>query len=442
MKTLFIICFLLVCLPPANHAQIITTIAGTGVASYTGDSGPASTATFNYPCYIAIDSKDDLYIADRSNNAIRKINTSGIITTIAGNGTPGFSGDNGPATAAQLHSPICIAIDNVDNLYIVDGYNARIRKISNSGIITTVAGFGGVSGYSGDNGPATAAEVLPYGVALDASGNIYISDGVNNVVRKVNSLGIITTIGGKGTAGFSGDGSAATNAQFETLGDIAVKSTGEVYVPVWGSYRVRAIDNRGIVNTIAGIGTSGYAGDNGAATAAEFMAPNCVNFDKSSNYYISDNYAHVIRKVNSSGIITTIAGNGTAGDSGDNGPATAAQLNNPNSIAMNSSGDIFIADVLNNKIRKISYNDVGVKQVVQAQPDVVIYPNPTHTEITVKADKEIESVELINIIGASMPDIAVVKPYKTQQQLNVSTLPNGIYFVKVNGVYAGRFVKE
>ena len=379
-------------------AGIITTIAGTGTAGYSGDNGPAAGARLNNPFGLALDSDGNLYIADTGNNVIREI-SAGVITTVAGNGTRGFGGDNGPATTALLSSPKSVAVDAAANLYIADTGNNRIRSVS-AGVIGTVAGTG-VLGYTGDNGPAVSAQLnVPNGIALDAAGNLYIADYNNNRVRKV-AAGVISTVAGKGTPGFSGDGGLATQAQLNLPYVVTVDPTGNLYIADFGNNRIRIIAANGVIYTAAGNGTAGFSGDNGSPLSAQLHFPSGIAFDTAGNLYFADYENNRVREI-SSGIITTVAGdgtpaqlnqpsavafdsagnlyiadtgnnrirkvtgttvstvagNGTAGYSGDNGAAPSAELNQPSGIAFDSSGNLYIADSANNRIRKIAHGTI------------------------------------------------------------------------------------
>ncbi|HEY4086864.1 MAG TPA: hypothetical protein VGM43_13045 [Bryobacteraceae bacterium] len=323
---------------------IITTVAGNGLAYFGGDNGPATSGELNAPSGIAVDSAGNLYIADRYNRRVRKV-SNGIITTVAGNGQQGYSGDNGPATSAQL-TPIAVAVDSAGSLFIAA--NENIREVS-VGIITTVAGNGS-QGFAGDNGPATAAQLnSPQGVALDAAGNIYIADTQNSEIRKV-SAGVITTLAGNRTAGFSGDGGPAASASLNYPWGVAASPDGTVYVADYRNSRIRQVSN-GAITTVAGNGQySLFGGDGGPATDAQ-ASPLSVTFDQSGDLYITDRQR--IRKVHN-GVITTVAGNGVAGFAGDGGPATSAELNNPEGVAVDSAGNLYIADTSGNRIRMVS----------------------------------------------------------------------------------------
>jgi sugar lactone lactonase YvrE len=329
---------------------VITTVAGNATPGFGGDSGPATSAQLANPYGLASNPAGNLYIGDSSNNLIRRV-SNGVITSVAGNGTPGFSGDNGPATSAQLASPAGVAVDSAGNLYIADTLNNLVREVSN-GVITTVAG-NGTPGSGGDGGPATSAQLsAPSGIAVDLAGNLYIADSANNRIRQVSG-GVIVTVAGTGTPGFSGDGGPAVNAQLYAPSGIAVDSAGDLYIADTYNGVVREVTN-GVIATVAGNGTPGFAGDNGPATGAELNNPYGVALDSAGNLYIADTGNQRIRKVTSSGTIATVAGNGTAGFSGDSGAAIAAQLNNPYGLAVDSAGKVYISDFDNNRVRVLT----------------------------------------------------------------------------------------
>jgi len=335
-----------------NKISIIKTVAGNGIPGYSGDGCPATDAQLDTPIGMAADASGNLYIVEWMNNCIRKVDASGIITTVAGNGTPGYRGDGGPAIDAQLSWPWSIAVDASGNIYIADTENYRVRKVDPSGIITTVAG-NGTRGYSGDGGPATDAQLdCADGVAVDASGNIYITDTENYRVRKVDPSGIITTVAGNGTRGYSGDGGPAIDAQLHWPLGVAVDALSNIYIT--DGYRIRKVDASGIITTVAGNGTWGYSGDGGPAIDAQLDWPLGVAVDAAGNLYVADTWNYCIRKVDSSGIITTMAGSGTWGYSGDGGPATLAFLSIPVGIAVDVLTNLYIADTYNYRVRKVA----------------------------------------------------------------------------------------
>jgi hypothetical protein len=341
-----------------THAQVITTFAGNGTSGVGGDGGPATTAQVSNTYGVAADGLGNVYLAEYGYYRIRKVNTAGIITTYAGTGSQGYTGDGGPATAAQIGWVYGIAADAAGNVYLADWEYARIRKIDPSGIITTIAGTGTI-GYTGDGGPATAANIgEAWSIAVDGSGNVYFHDWNYYHVRKVNSAGIISTFAGNGSPGFSGDGGPATAAAIDNSWAIASDPSGNVYISGWTSssteYRVRKINTSGIINTFAGTGTGGFSGDGGPATTALLGWVYGVAADASGNVFIADYGNDRVRRVDPSGNINTIAGSGTVGFSGDGGPATAAALNRPYGIAVDGSDNIYFGDYSNQRIRKIN----------------------------------------------------------------------------------------
>ncbi len=332
-----------------SGADTITTIAGLGTAGFAGDGGQATSAQLNRPRGVAVDAQGNVYVANESAHRVRKV-SGGIISTVAGTGVAGYSGDGGQATSAQLSGPVGVAVDGQGNLYIADRDNARIRKVS-AGIISTVAGTG-VAGYSGDGGQATSAQLNnPYGIAVDAQGNLYIADLGNNRVRKVTTAGVISTVAGTGVAGYSGDGGQATSAQLKTPIAVAVDAQGSLYIADYGNYRVRKVTTAGVISTVAGTGVAGSSGDGGQATSAQLNSPAGIAVGAAGTLYMADWANNRIRAV-SGGIITTIAGS-TAGFAGDGGAASSAQLNSPFDLAVDSRGSLYVSDTLNQRLRKI-----------------------------------------------------------------------------------------
>jgi hypothetical protein len=326
----------------------ITTIAGTGVCCFSGDGGQAVNAQMNAPRGLAVDGAQNLYIADSNNNRIRIVALNGVITTVVGNGAFNSTGDGSAATSATLRTPEGITVDGADNLWIADYNNHRIRKVTN-GVIQTVAGGGGPA----DPGPAPlAALTVPSSVAKDSSGNIVFADQFHNLIRKIAPNGTLSTIAGTGVPGFSGDNGPATSANINEPESLTFDAAGNLFFTDVNNFRVRKIDTGGTITTVAGNGTGGLSGDGGPATSAQIAYSQGIAFDVSGNLYIADTNNHRIRKI-SSGIITTVAGT-TFGYSGDGGAATSAQLNGPDGIAFDSNGDLYIADAGNNRIRKVS----------------------------------------------------------------------------------------
>ena len=335
-------------------AGLITTVAGNGILGYSGDGGPATSAELDRPSDVAVDASGNLFIADNGNNRIRKVTAAGIITTVTGSGSAGYSGDGGSAASAELDLPWGVAVDASGNLFIADYGNSRIRKVTVAGIITTVAGNGS-TGYSGDGGPGTSAQLDgPNGVTVDASGNLFIADSISDRIRKLTPAGIITTVAGNGFFGYSGDGGPATSLSLSQPVGVAIDTSGNLFIADYSNSRIRKVTLGGIITTVAGNGLGDYSGDGGPATSAVLFGPTGVAIDTSGNLFIADILNNRIRKVTPAGIITTVAGNGSFGYSGDDGPATSAQLYYPNGVAVDTSGNLFIADTQNNAIRKVT----------------------------------------------------------------------------------------
>lgn len=349
------------------YPGLITTYAGTGAWGYSGDAQLANVATFWNPQGIAVDPVGNVYVADSLNQVVRRISiATGIVTTVAGIPLrpPGNAGDGGPATEAKLNNPTAVAIDGAGNLYIADQGNNRIRKVNTiSGIISTVAGGGAAIGPDGlgDGGLATSALLRgPTDVAVDASGNLYIADSFSGLIRRVDAVsGIITAVAGGGTATGTdglGDGSPATQARLNNPTSIAVDASGDLYIADTGHQMIRFVNAAsGIITAVAGNGSAGYNGDLGPAVNAELYSPICVRLDAANNIYIADLANNAIRQVQAaSGTINTIAGNGASGYSGDGGVSTAANLANPAGLAVDSAGNLYLSDTGNNVLRKIA----------------------------------------------------------------------------------------
>ena len=343
-----------------SEAQNIYTFAGmAGTNGYSGDDSLSTMARLSGPSGI-VTTTAGAYFSDTRNNVVRKVaSATGIITTFAGTGTGGYSGDGGPASAAKLRGPVGIATDAIGNMYIADSRNNVVRKVDTNGIITTFAG-NNTGGYTGDGGPATSAELrTPEGVAVDNAGNVYIADARNLVIRKVNTAGIISTYAGNNTPGYTGDGGPATAAQlFGPLG-IAITNAGNLYIADSRNNVIRVVNSAGVINTFAGNGTLGYTGDGGLATAAELYSPNDVKTDAAGNVYISDSN-NVVRIVNTGDTIKTFAGIGTPGYSGDGGAATAAKMTGPDGIAIDAAHNIYISCQGNNVIRRVGTPIAGI----------------------------------------------------------------------------------
>jgi sugar lactone lactonase YvrE len=351
------------------------TVAGGG--KQLGDGGPATAAGFCSVADVARDHAGNLYVADAGlycegpgGNSIRRVDRDGVVTTVAGGtGVLGAAGDGGPATKAQLNAPVAVAADAQGDVYISDSDNFRIRKVDTSGTITTVAGTGR-QGFSGDGGRATAARLLgPSGLAVDERGNVYVADFA--AVRKIERSGRITTVAGTGTSSrppdpehaaiaprtrFAGDHGPATRAVLHA-DDVAVDRRGDLYIADNAGDRVYRVDDHGVIRTVAGSvsGTGKRLGDGGPATSAFIDVPAAVEVDRRGNLLIADHHGERIRKVDPRGIISTIAGTGAKGPSLERGPATKLNLHDPNGLALGEPGILYVADLFNARIRALRY---------------------------------------------------------------------------------------
>lgn len=334
---------------------VINTLAGSGPSGFAGDGGPAKDAQLNGPRGIAVDASGNIFIADTGNHRIRQIDGTLRISTIAGDGTRGFAGDGEDATKARLNTPVAVAVSSTGDLYIADTANNRIRRVS-AGKISTVAGTG-FPIFSGDGGPATAAGLnAPLGLLFDSLGNLLIADSGNNRIRRVDAVGVITTLAGSGVRGMGGDGQPALAAQFNAPAALAFTPDGRLLIADLGNQRIRSLDAHALVRTEAG----GGLGDGGPATAALLNLPYGLVSDSAGTLYIADTNNHRIRKVvalpasdGTTLIISTVAGTGQSGFSGDGGPAVEAQLNFPRGLALDAQGNLYIADTNNHRIRRL-----------------------------------------------------------------------------------------
>ncbi|MFC8494136.1 RICIN domain-containing protein [Streptomyces sp. NPDC057235] len=338
-----------------GFVPLIRTIAGTGTKGFKGDGEAAVSAQLDHGFGVAVDSAGTVYFTDHGNHRIRKVTVDGKVSTVAGSASGGkFSGENVPAVSAQLNWPRGLAVDGEGNLYIADGNNHRVRKVTPDGTITTVAGTGNPA-FSGDGGTAASARLnTPYGVAVDEDGTLYIADCNNHRIRKVTPDGKISTITGSASAGSRGDNGAATSAQLNRPHDLAVDGAGTLYIADCNNHRIRKVTPDGTITTVAGAGTPGSDGDGGPATKARINLPTSVAVDSTGALYIAEYGGHRIRKVTPDGTITTLAGTGTPGSGGDAGPADSAQLSNPISLAVDNVDTLYIAEYSGHRIRKIT----------------------------------------------------------------------------------------
>ncbi len=374
--------------------DIIMTVAGSRTQGYAGDGGAATSAELQTPSSVAMDAAGNLFIADQSNNRIRKVDTNGVITTVAGNGagTPyqgTYSGDNGAATNAGLNQPYGVCLDATGNIFIADTGNNRVRKVDTNGIITSV----------------TSSLSSPRGVWVNGPANLFIADYGNNVVRKINTNGISTIVAGGG-GHYPGDGAAATQARLNYPGGVITDVTGNLFISDNQDFRIRKVGTNGIIMTAAGDGTNGFSGDGGLATNATLSYPCGVAMDNSGNLYIADNANNRVRKVDPSGTITTFAGNGTNSGVftngqylvGDGGAATNANMDNPNGVAADAAGNVFIADYYHNRVRKVT-NTQGPRLALNA----VSSENAGSYQLVVTGPGGSVTSSVVNLVVATTP---------------------------------------
>lgn len=422
----FFLFFLFLIISGTVFGQVILTVAGNDTTfGYSGDGGPAIKAVLNGPFGLTFDHGGNLYVCDKEESCIRKISPAygGIITTVAGNGHTGYSGDGGPAIYAELDGVFNMAIDNRGSLYIADANNNCIRKISVTDTITTIAGTG-VAGYNGDSIAAISAQLYrPYGVAVDSVGNIYIAERSNYRIRKIDTSGMITTIAGTGIKGFSGDSLLAIHSMLEGPLSIKLNKAGELFV-CDSDTQIRKIDTNGYMITVAGNGIEGSSGDGSTATSAELSVVN-IDLDSAGNIYTA-NEIGTIRKVSTTGVITTIAGGST--DRGDGENPLLAQFPYCVGVTVSREGDVYISE--SHRVRIVT-NHLDVNEVGSSQNKTEIYPNPNRNEFTIQintAIKETAELSISTIDGKELYH----KQVQTKEQVPVITrLPAGFYIVNM-----------
>ena len=436
------------CLSATAQDAVINTICGTGTEGFYGDGGWDMDAGLSFPAGMVIDGAGNIIFCDAQNGRIRKIDTGGIITTVAGSGTFGsFDGDGGPATNAHLYNPQGVCMDATGNIYIADPGINVVRKVNTAGIISTFAGRAGIDsfGYNGDGIAATAAKLFgPFGVAADAAGNIYIADGGNSAIRKVNTAGIISTIAGDTTRGYSGDGGPATNAMLDMPFAVTTDTRGNVYFSEFAGNRIRKVNSAGIISTIAGGDTSGYRGDGGPATAALLFQPLGLKVDNTGNLYFADQGNNRVRKIDTAGIISLVAGTGLFDYTGDGSAAIDATFRFPADVALDAKGDLYVTDNENFVIRQVANPALGVQEVRVVQQPVVLFPDPATENITVRAPQGVQGgvLTICNVTGQA---VNTARVNTASVDVDVSGLSAGVYFVSYNASgyrWNGRFVKE
>ncbi len=435
------------------HAQsgIINTIAGDGIAGFAGDGTSATNSKLDTIQFIAVDDSDNVYIADAQNNRIRKVyKQTGIIATIAGTGTPGYTGDYGLAVNAAIDYPVAIAIGPGGDVYFTDGGNGVVRKITKStGVINTFAGTG-IFGNSGDDSAATNCRFeAPTGIAVDNLGNVYIADADtgNSRVRVVDAAnGNIYAFAGTGRHGFSGDGAAATAAQLNQPLGISLDNSGNLYIADWENAVVRKVTiSSGIISTVAGIhGVFTPELTNGTATSVPISYPTDVACDVNGNVYISDVGTGVIRELTpSNGNETMLAGNGLPGFDGDGGQALNAELNYPFAVALDGASNIFIGDLLNFRIREVNAY-VSTVPEISASGNFSVYPNPVSNILNIAFSATYNSaqstLEIMDITGRAIIN-SPLSIVNSNASVDVSTLSAGMYFIKISNTASSEVVK-
>jgi sugar lactone lactonase YvrE len=360
-KYLSLLCFVLsftscTSSPPNNSSGTIETIAGTGEPGFLGDDGPAKEAMLERPFGIAIDEIGNVYIGEAAR--IRKIDTRGQITTIAGSGVRGFSGDGVPASIAEVNLPQ-LSFDGDGNLWVLNSFQPILRKIDQDGVITVIAGTGLESSELGDGDIAKEVDLcgVPHGPAIDKDGNAYISCELGHVILQIDTDGIVHRFAGTGEPGFSGDGGPAKDAQlFLPLG-IDTDSDGNLYIADSANSRIRKIDPSGIISTVAGNGTSGFAGDGGLAVEAALSTPFSIAIDSDGAVYFASYSNRVIRKIDSNGLIHTVVGGGGVGSDIDGVSSTTTSFKGPSlGLAIDGNGNLFITDDVDNRVRRVTFH--------------------------------------------------------------------------------------
>jgi len=437
-----IFCIVFIFIPFLSVAQIITTIAGNGGGR---DGGPASSAIIDDPNGLAIDRFGNLYFAENLGCKVRKIDTLGVITTIAGTGTPGFSGDGGMGSAAMLDQPVGVTVDSSGNVLIADTQNNRIRKVTvATGIITTF--IGDSAGFAGDGGMATAAILNgPTCVCFDRNGNLYIGDDGNSRIRKVNTFGIINTIAGTGVLGSTGDGSSATNAEISVL-SMCVDKYNNLYVAEEGSglSTIRKIDSSGVITTVAGDTSSATYNGDGIPAINATLDPGFITFDDTGKLYVSDIYNNRVRVIDTFGIIHTIAGDGVSGNRGNGGDADTAEIGKPSGLGFDACGNLYIGQVNIPRIRKITFNpfcnilSLNLNSAAK-YTEICMYPNPTYDNLTFTSATRIKQITLNDIFGRTI--FHHIFDAETAE-INVSAFPPGVYFVEVTDGTGNVFVRK
>jgi sugar lactone lactonase YvrE len=426
-----------------------------GLAASAQAQSQATTLPLLLPAAAAFDTQGNLYFVETGNHIVRKVTPGGTITTVAGNGVQGFAGDNGPATAAELDSPAGLAVDAAGDLFIADSHNQRVREVAAAtGILSTIAGTG-VAGFAGDNGPATAAKLdLPTALALDAAGDVVVADTGNHRVRRIAAAtGAIATVAGNGIEGYSGDGGMATAASLDSPNGLAMDTAGNLFIADTHNGRVRRVSAAtGAISTVAGTGVVGgnvqvFGGDNGPATAAGLALPRGLTMDAAGNLYFADSANHRIRRISSTGVITTVAGQVTEAFAGDNAAAVAASLDSPQSVAVSPAGLLTLADSGNQRIRQLDAQTVPDIHTIAglgsttpgalslSGPSVVAYGSGSVTATLATSTTATGSVTFMDTTGGTQVTLGTAGLNSDSASFNISTLVAGGH--KLSATYPG-----
>jgi trimeric autotransporter adhesin len=438
-------------------AQKVYTLAGTGVQGYAGEDSVATdiAVKINTPSQIAIDTAGNIIFADKNNAVVRRVNMrTGRIRTIAGNGTAGYSGDGGAATAAQLRAPVGVAVDDTGSIFISDLASQTIRRVTPLGVISTYAGVDNTPGFTGDGGPAAAANFHnPFYITVDKNRNLYIADTTNNLIRKIDPTGTISTVAGSGTAGYSGDGGPATAARLHWPTSVAADTLGNLYIMDSRNNAVRKVNSSGIITSIAGnpsIGAVswGYTGDGGQATSAQLNYPIDLAVDKYGNVFIADINNDAIRMVTADGRIKTVAGCHVRGFNHDSNLATNTQFYAITAVK-ERNGILYISDSGNSRVRYMSLMKLGITETAFNDGNISLSPNPNGGNFVIsgRTTGQHVTMSVMDYSGkAILADKVEINNGAYKKQVNLDkNLPPGMYFIKViseAGISAVSFIKD